>query len=128
MLKTQLSDDGLVCLVPPDGGAHSSAETSKSHVAPHLLTRPKAPTPPPGTMVEGRLLEHADVIQASRIDPEERMSCMLVDAGSMKEPGPQLYEPNDGTYITCTETMEYANVPYFPGNQERLKSRKHKYR
>ena len=56
------------------------------------------------------------------------MSCMLVDAGSMKEPGPQLYEPNDGTYITCTETMEYANVPYFPGNQERLKSRKHKYR
>ena len=109
MLKTQLSDDGLVCLVSPDGGAHSSAETSKS-IAPHLLNRPKAPTPPPGTKVEGRLLEHADVIAAAGNDPDERMSCMLVDAGSMKEPGPQLYEPNDGTYITCTETNEYKTT------------------
>jgi len=129
VLKTQISDDGLKCLVSPNGGAHSSSAENSKSVAPHLLSsRPKAPTPPPGTMVEGRLLEHADVIQVARQDPEERMSCMLVDAGSMKEPGPQLYEPNDGTYITCTETMEYANVPYFPGNQERLKSRKHKYR
>ena len=63
VLKTQVSDDGLKCLVSSNGAQSSSAENSKS-VAPHLLsTRPKAPTPPPGTMVEGRLLEHADVIQ-----------------------------------------------------------------
>ena len=63
VLKTQISDDGLKCLVSSNGAQSSSAENSKS-VAPHLLSsRPKAPTPPPGTMVEGRLLEHADVIQ-----------------------------------------------------------------
>ena len=64
VLKTQISDDGLKCLVSPNGGAHSSSAENSKSVAPHLLsTRPKAPTPPPGTMVEGRLLEHADVIQ-----------------------------------------------------------------
>ena len=46
----------------------------------------------------------------------------------MPEPGPQIYAPNDGTYITCTETMEFADVPYFPGDRERLKSRTKKYR
>ena len=51
---------------------------------------------------------------------------MLIQGDGCNEPAPTMYSPNDGTYITCTETMEYADVPYFP--RDRLTGRKKKYR
>ena len=51
---------------------------------------------------------------------------MLIQGDGCNEPAPTMYSPNDGTYVTCTETMEYADVPYFP--RDRLTGRKKKYR
>ena len=56
----------------------------------------------------------------------ELVPSMLIQGDGCNEPAPTMYSPNDGTYITCTETMEYADVPYFP--RDRLTGRKKKYR
>jgi len=119
-LQTQVSDDGMKCIVPPTNRVVSPPP-------PRPKTPPKRPPSPPGTMVTGMDVDNIKVGEAAAI-VYEVPKCVLSDASSMPEPGPQIYAPNDGTYITCTETMEFADVPYFPGDRERLKSRTKKYR
>ena len=121
-LKTQISDDGLKCVVPPNAGTRAITPP-----------RPKAPTPPPrppsppGTKVDGLQVDNMKIGEAAMVF-EDLPQCVLADASSMPEPQPTMYGPNDGTYLPCSETMEYANLPYFPGQKDRLQSRKKKYR
>ena len=110
----------MKCIVPPTNRVVSPPP-------PRPKTPPKRPPSPPGTMVTGMNVDNIKVGEAAAI-VYEVPKCVLSDASSMPEPGPQIYAPNDGTYITCTETMEFADVPYFPGDRERLKSRTKKYR
>jgi len=130
-LKTQVSDDGTILKVKGANGVGPSS-------APPSSQRPPSPAPirPPPPVIAPPPLPPENIMKGLDIDGiklgeaaclvDDVSPCMLIQGDGCNEPAPTMYSPNDGTYITCTETMEYADVPYFP--RDRLTGKKKKYR
>ena len=121
-LRTQVSDDGTVCKVTGAAGSSLQAKPVPPVKSPSPLRRPpppvQAPPPlPPENSLKGVDVDNIKLGEAAAF-ADELSPCMMIDGSACNEPAPTLYSPNDGTYITCTETMEYQDVPYFPGTVE----------
>ena len=117
-LKTQVSDDGTILKVTA-GPSSASTPAPQVRAPSPAARRPPPPAAAPPSLPPENTLSGLDIdglkLGEAAAFADDISPCLMIDGSACNEPAPTMYGPNDGTYVTCTETMEYADVPYFPG-------------